>query len=786
VTRNKIVKRFLLSALLCGLAFSACDRIGVQREKAFDFIESLELADRAEANGCLLQSKDFDSPFVSRSGWRNTWSTNRRSLVSFPLLEVERCELNLSLYPVVFPGLPAQGLKLLLNGQVIGEYEFPYEQFRPERHKGFFGLARLEIPLDEKWLLRGSNVLELNWRYIYNPADVVSQNTIHIPSGAALPLLAVLPRKGERLFAPASADRQIRAETIRDRQQLVEAIHQPVPSDFHYYLRIPANSVLHYAFRSDAEPSGSAQGSLRVAIDLEKDAGAPASIAAHSLQPAEAAGKSIRGKINLKKWANNEIVKLSFSAREEGAEWADTGQSLYWTELWLASPPSATDRGDRTPPPTKPDRPPNVVIFLIDTLRRDFVGAFNSQQVWTPAFDQLAQDSVTFTNAYSVTSWTLPTVASLLTGQDPYVHEAILQAEQMVAESRKIPDELVTLHEALKALDYATVFYTANGMIRADLGFDRGVDDYDSRSPDRPLIPAAKFADWLQGYSEQRPFFAYLHNLDPHSPYDKRESFFEGPEELETTATLDGKQEILDQLRFGQLPFTSNDAEYIQALYLSEVKLSDFRLGQVIQALKDKGLYESSLIVALADHGEEFLDHDSWQHGDSLYQEQIHIPLVIKFPGNRFAGTHYRGEAGVLDIYPTVLDVIGAAPVQPMPGRSLLPLLSAEGQPPVREERYSSLRFNNRDWSSVVEGRWKLILRGSAILGLYDLENDPGETRSLALEHPVLAGYYRQRILDWQRAQVRLRKHLVSGVAETVPLSAAEREQLRAMGYLND
>ncbi len=785
------MKRLVLYTLLVSLVFSACGQTGARREKVFDFINNLDLADHAVAQGCRLDSKTLDSPFVSRSGWKHTWATKRRALVNFPLLEVEPCQLQLSLYPVVFPDMPSQHLKILLNGREIGEYDFAYEQFKPELHNEFFGMAKQEIPIDATLLLRGSNALELKWAYIYNPAEVVSRNTIHTPSAAAVSLLAVIPRGGGVPYTPATADRVIRTESLRTGQEVTEVIRQPVPSDLHYYLRVPPNSVLHYRFHLTAADTDPREGLLHVGISLQKDIGSEeVQIATHQLRPAKTRKKSIRGKIRLKKWASDEIVRLSFSARGDQGTLLDTGHSLYWTDLWLASPtPGAADKkteAARTSAKTSPETPPNVVIFLIDTLRRDFVGAFDSQQLWTPDFDRLAEDGVTFDRAYSVTSWTLPAVASLLTGQDPYVHEAIFHAEQMAAEGRRIPDELITLYEAVKALDYRTLLYTANGMIRADLGFDQGVDEYDARSSEYTLYPAAKFATWLSNSSDPRPFFAYLHNLDPHSPYTKWDSLYEGAPELEREAKLNGDQETLDQLRHGQIPFTEVDAEYIKSLYLSEVKLSDFRLGQVIQALKDKGLYESCLIVALADHGEEFLDHDSWQHGDSLYQEQVHIPLVVKFPGNLFAGQHYDGQAGILDIYPTVLDVIGLEPSQPMPGRSLLRLLREKERGPGGTEHYSSLRFNNRDWFSVVNGRWKLILRGRAILGLFDLETDPRETRSVVLDRPILAGYYRQRILQWQRSQALLRQHLVSSVPEAVPISEEDLEQLRAMGYLND
>lgn len=772
---------------LAGFIFCVPGRSNPQQ--VTDIIEDFESVVPAEANGFVLRHGSFDLPYFSGSGWQGGWAIQRQSLIEFPVIEPMASKLIMRVCPVALPEMTVQGLVIVLNGQRVGRHEFPYDLYRPEVNNGFFRETTIEVDIGAETLLWGKNTLSLEWDYVDNPSRYVSQNTIRHNAAAFVPYLAFRPKTAKGFFFPSNPSRLVAKDTLASGRETKQAIRQPAPSDIHYYAKVSAESELTYSFQLDQRIINSAVEPVEVAIYLSQGTGKKKRIFSARLTPGERESSS--GAVDLKNWLGNseeEIIRISFSARNVDQNLKEIQSNILWTVLRLGRPESR-EKPLRRRTPTQSEysfgeRRPNVVIYLIDTLRQDCIGPFGADSARTPNFDALAQDGVCFDRLISVSSWTLPSVATLLTGQDPYVHEMIYRRDKETGKTQRLSSNLVTLHEALKAFGYRTILYSANGLIRPEMGFDQGVDEYAVRSPATPLVPEARFLEWLKEYKGAEPFFAYIHNFDPHSPYDKRDEFYMGAADLESSANLDGTQKILNKLRLGQIPYTETDVRYLKALYKSEVGLSDFRLGKILEALKEKDVYNDTLLIVLADHGEEFEDHGSWQHGHTLYQEQILVPLLIKFPENRFAGLRCKDLVSTLDLYPTVLDALGIAPPVPLPGQSLLPLLTEDPSKGLTRQCYASLRFNQRNWSLVTDGRWSLMLRGKAVFGLYDLEHDPGEIRNLFLQRPCLAGYLKQQVLSWQRSQVQLRDEILQGYTEMTDFDQEMVDRLRDLGYL--
>ena len=283
---------------------------------------------------------------------------------------------------------------------------------------------------------------------------------------------------------------------------------------------------------------------------------------------------------------------------------------------------------------------------------------------------------------------------------------------------------------------------------------------------------------WLADRPRDRPFFLYLHAIDPHYPYTPAPSV-----RARLAAGVDpalGSEAMLSKLVFLQHVATDDELSGIVQLYDAQIAFNDRSFGILCRKLKWQGLFDDALIVLLADHGEEFLDHGGWEHGRSLYGEMLHVPLVIKWPGQR-TGERIEWPAQLVDVLPTVLAVAGMDIPDGLDGHSLFPPSAPRDGAP--DPLFSSLDFEGNVIDGVELGDLKLIVRSAqegvrshSSVELFDLASDPGERRNLVEARPVDAGYLGS-LLNAERGLPR-------GVpAKARDLPDAVREQLRALGY---
>jgi len=416
---------------------------------------------------------------------------------------------------------------------------------------------------------------------------------------------------------------------------------------------------------------------------------------------------------------------------------------------------------------------PNVIIIIVaDALRVDRLSCYGYTTNRTPHIDTLARDGVRYRHAHAPSSWTKPSVATILTSLYPSTHRAICFDDIL-------PDEVLTLPEILSAYDYHTVGFVNNINLFPDLNFQQGygkyyvlgADESSQNIGERKYYQEAELVNrhvlpWLEN-EHAKPgdtrFFMYIHYMDPHRPY------FEHP----YNGNVAGYNEPGDDPAPAEAPALS-------ALYDGEVSYLDTHLGDVLAALKRLGLYDEALIVFTADHGEEFYEHQGWFHGKTLYEEVTAVPLIVKYPGNVRAGTVDEGLARSLDIAPTILDVSGIEPPAAMRGVSLrLPPDS-----PARAQLVFAEVFCMAGAMSVRTPRYKLIevidgdLRGRTPTQLYDLEIDPGETTNLAATRPDIVARLRA---DMGRTLNLAERAAVGG--QKADLDAAFKERLRQLGY---
>jgi arylsulfatase A-like enzyme len=439
---------------------------------------------------------------------------------------------------------------------------------------------------------------------------------------------------------------------------------------------------------------------------------------------------------------------------------------------------------------------PNVLLIIVDTLRADRLPPYGYAGIEAPAFGRLATDGIVYRHAFAQASWTKPSIAAIMTGLYPSTHQA-------VHKNSLLPDDVTTLAEALQAAGYTTVGLPNNENIFPTRNFQQGFDVYDPLEPEfffhatesafhlafynqlrlirERFLSQSKHVEqyyqdaaavnrrageWLeQLQGREGPFFLFLHYMEPHDPY------FPHPYDGTGYARVNN-------------PNPSPDlARVYSDTYDGEIAYLDAHLGELFLRLEEAGLYDDLLIVLTADHGEEFHEHDGWWHGTTLYDEQIHVPLMVKLPGNAWSGAVIDALVRSIDIPPSILTAAGA-PIPPaMQGHDVFPDSSGSAQGQVYV--FSEEDLEGNVLQSVRGSEWKLILanegnpRGLAPQELYHMTTDPGETTDLASREPEVAGALREQASETAAYALE-----VSVEAQEAEHSDVERERLKALGYV--
>lgn len=415
-------------------------------------------------------------------------------------------------------------------------------------------------------------------------------------------------------------------------------------------------------------------------------------------------------------------------------------------------------------------RAPGIVLVSIDTLRADHVGAYGYDRPTTPRLDALARSGSLFTDAVSTSSWTLPAHLTMLTGVSAGTHGG---TDMNQAFNRSVK----TVPERLRARGYTTHAVTSHLYVSPVYGLDAGFDGFDYHQDRRAAEVADRAMDILDRVGD-RPFFLFLHFYDPHWHYDAPEPY-RAAFDRGYRGKLSGLWQDFSRREPAQVP--PEDLRHILALYDGEIRYTDHQLGRILDHLASRGLDRSTLVLVTSDHGEEFLEHGSWEHQKTLYEEVVRIPLVVRRPG---AGPRREAaQVSLLDVAPTLLEFAGIAPDSPLPGRSLL---SPLGEREAAGETDHTTDGTHKLFLRAGAGRWKAIFslarvdRAVAREEWFDLAADPRETRSVP-PPPAVADPIRARALDRWRAD---RDGTRPG--RGVCLTEEQRERLKALGYLNE
>ena len=442
--------------------------------------------------------------------------------------------------------------------------------------------------------------------------------------------------------------------------------------------------------------------------------------------------------------------------------------------------------------PRIPGEARNAVVLTIDTLRASKLRPYNRQsRVRTPALDAFSADATVFENAQAPENWTKPSVASILTSLTPMTHGTKEDASSL-------PQAALTLGEVYSGAEFDTAAFLANGYVSDRFGFDQGWDHYtnyirEERSTEAETV-FGEAARWIEQHKDKR-FFVYIQTIDPHVPYDPPNEFLEmyddSPSAYSGQVSNRRTGILLGEAKGGRITFTQADQRRLEALHDAEISYHDRYFGRFIERLKELGLYEDMIFVVTSDHGEEFNEHGSWGHGHSIFQELLHVPLVVRWPAAESSGDRVPETVSTTDIGPTILEATGLEIPEPFEGRSLLGFMR-EQAPAGPAVAFSDFLEDRR---VIRAGRHKLVVRGNHTWTMFDLESDPGELRELDRDSvdPIALRYTRIHLGQFLGAADRgawLRGSASGGSGSALPAANSQIdselcEQLRLLGYID-
>jgi len=455
---------------------------------------------------------------------------------------------------------------------------------------------------------------------------------------------------------------------------------------------------------------------------------------------------------------------------------------------------------------TRKARGRGIILISLDALRQDHLGCYGYTRPTSPNIDALAQDGVLFEEAHATSNWTLPSHTSLLSALYGSSH-GVYRPDQNISPS------LPLLAEVLRNSGFFCQAITGSGFINPFYGFWRGFDSYDQGpgaltkgdSAGRVFEAAA---DWLGGIAD-KDFFLFLHTYQVHGPLDPPAPYNEMfvPKNARWSSfsyatELGGKSGSFKTL-------SESDRENVVGLYDGEVRYTDdVLIGPLIAKLKELRLYDQTMIILLSDHGEEFMERGSWQHGHSLYEGALRVPLIIKLPASRSAGRRVRGLCSLVDAMPTILDELKIKTARlDLDGESLSPLIKGKKRRNygfLADTSYPSIDFEKTadtpaseppvpDIVSWVEPEYKLILHRKLSeenaagyspprpsrpdIELYDRKKDPGEKINLAAKRPDVVRRMLRRIQE-------IYSRPPKGKAGRIRIDGKLEEELRALGYI--
>lgn len=679
------------------------------------------------------------------------WSSRRSALYFAPPL-ADELDVVASCSPFSFPEAPPQTMTPRVNGRKL----------RPIALTPGFQTVR--FPLPAELLNPGVNSLEMQFAHAAKPSEVGDSGDQR-SLAALFRFIAVVPRQ-------VAADDALTPSNHLD------------PASGRLTLRPGAGALLPLPAAASATVElGQVEGRGRdVALSVEVLEADGSRREVFRGEAASASSRSFDVRRSAARPAWLRLRSLAGTGAEEAGEAAavvDLGETRI-----VPRRPAASRRSSQSP---------HIFIYMIDTLRADALEPYGSELPTSPRIAEFARDAIVFERAWSASAWTFPATASVLTGLYPFRHG--------MTELERLPSQPAPmLAELLGRRGYDTLAISQSYIVNKSYGFDRGFQTFylnDALGKRGQRSGNVRWFLWhhlLHRQDPEQPLFCYIHTVAPHALYLPR-----GEDRRFAQAHPGRLQEHLynpNVFMQRNLGDDARETRHLHALYLGEVLFADRQFGAFIDFLKFHGLYERSFIALLSDHGEEFYEHGGFAHSRTLYEEMLHVPLIVKFPDGWRAGARVRARAATLDLAATLLDLVGEDPSRwSLDGTSLRKLASDERSfrhrivfAETRVGRHGD-RLAAVDFAAVTAGDVKCIHSANNLnqffeeiptFRAYDLGADPRETRPL------------QPIDDHAARCIRALRHWTKlaaaegkdGGRDAEILTDEARSRLRALGYL--
>jgi arylsulfatase A-like enzyme len=756
-------------ALLLALVGAACTR--TPPELAYDLAGRIAIADRWSSRQALLfgtpsaephQAEGFYREASSGEGDTFLWAKREAEVsLSFPEIAPRSAIADIAPYERV----RGQSAEVFLNGRSVGRFTL-----NDARHR-----YAVSLPADAQ--RAGENRLRFVFASSASPSDQAG-NADQRQLAAAFHSLVVgaagdpglddlLRRDAPPAFGAVARDG-------------IPGLVQVGPSVVRYAIRLPRDAELRFTPELHPAATASAASAL-FKVTLQKVGGGEEELWSAPLGP----GSKAPGEVVLHLPGHEgDVALLGLHVAGERFAWGVwTAPRVLGSRIAREDAPrSAEDerRGDRL---RQAARGLNVVFVLLDAGRADHFGAYGYARATTPEIDRIAAEAVVFERVYTPAVYTLGAMASVWTSQPPDRHHGD------VSFSARLPKDRLTLAELLTARGIHTAGFVANTVAGGLNGFDRGFSEFHEvwrTVGSRGDVFRQVLPPWLDAQGGRR-FFAYLHFREPHSPYDPEPPFDTrfGPDGPIPKAARrpPGDSWIVD-VNQGRRTLTPAEAEHLVRLYDGNLAYADREVGELRRALEARGLWDKTIVIVAADHGEALLDHGWIGHNVQLFEESARVPLIVRFPpAAGVAGRRVAAMADLLDLGPTIADLFGVlgqgGSDRAFTGRSLLPV--AEGAP--GKPSILTRTIWDRPIYARVEGAHKLVYdTRTGSQALYDLKADPGERTDRAAAEPVLAAFHRQAL---QETIARLSRRPVASASDEATMTREQCENLKALGYLS-
>lgn len=666
-----------------------------------------------------------------------------------------------------FAGLSGQTAQVLLNGQAVGSLSVDARRRQ-----------RIELPAAAQHA--GDNRVKFVFSRSASPADRDAKSTDTRQLAAAFYTM-VVSRADDPLLIDLLA---------RDAPELlstsapggVPELTQVGTSTLRFTLRLPDHSELR--FTPDLHRAArSAAASVRLRVTTDDGKSGEREIWARTLSARDAKPVEITVPLT---GGRPELLRLALHVDGVSSDrfaWATWGAPrVLARERFDPLAPAPFTEGERRLGDALRDGAgkPNVVFIILDAGRAAEFGCYGYKRATTPHIDEIAHEGVLFENAYTPAVYTLGAMSSVWTSQYPDRHHSA------VSFAAKLPKDRLVLAELLSAQGVYTAGFVANAVAGRFSGFDRGFSEFHEVYRDQGTSSASAFAQvlpqWFAAHRDQR-FFAYVHFREPHFPYDPPPPFDTkfGPDApLSKTDRRD--QAFMNAINQEHRVPSAEEVAHIVRLFDGNVAFADQEIGRLRDTLVHEGLWDRTVVVIAADHGEGLFEHGWIGHNVQLFDESMHVPLIVHFPkGKGPAALRVSGFVDLLDVAPTIADLFGVlgkgGSTESFEGRSLLPVISgAPGKPAA----LSRTVWDRPRYALRTESQKFLYDTRSGEESLFDLIADPKEAHDRAKDDPLTAAYYRETL---HMTIARLARRGAGGAAPD-KMTREECENLRALGYI--